>query len=193
MYSKLIVPLDGSKLAETVLPRVPEIVKGFGIKEVALVSVTEKLTGTLLRKNVYEEFVPEKPVYDAPMKVEPTQTAIFYQSRATTPQDIPATIGKMGRTAADYLFKVAGDLGELGCEITVNVLIGRPAEEIVHFAEIQGGDLILMASRGKSGLSRWEMGNIADKVIRATRAAVMLVKPEPGFKETRPKRRGVSS
>ena len=50
-----------------------------------------------------------------------------------------------------------------------------------------------MASRGKSGFSRWDMGNIAEKVIKSTNATVMLVKPEPGFKETRPKRQGQSS
>jgi nucleotide-binding universal stress UspA family protein len=192
MYSKLLVPLDGSKLAETVLPRVPELIKGFGIKDIALVSVTEKLGGRLPRKHVYEDFVPEKPAYDAPLKVEMTQMAVFYWNRVATPQDIPATIGKMEKTAADYLVKVAGGLGELECNITINVLIGNPAEEIVRFAEAQRADLILMASRGKSGFSQWNMGNIADKVIRATQATVILVKPQADFKETRPKRRGVA-
>jgi len=40
MYSKIVVPLDGSKLAEVVLPHLEEIIKGFNIKEVMLVSVT---------------------------------------------------------------------------------------------------------------------------------------------------------
>jgi nucleotide-binding universal stress UspA family protein len=193
MYSKVVVPLDGSKLAEVVLPHLEEIIKGFKIKEVMLVSVTEKVKGRLHRKDVFQEFVPEKPVYDAPTKIGTTQTAVFYWSRTGGPQDIPLNIGKMARTAADYLCKVAQGLGQTGCDTTVTVLAGDPAEEIVRFTEDFGADLILMASRGKTGFSRWDMGNIAEKVIKATRATVVLVKPDPGFKETKPKRRGISS
>jgi nucleotide-binding universal stress UspA family protein len=47
-----------------------------------------------------------------------------------------------------------------------------------------------MASRGKSGFNRWDMGNIAEKVIRATDVTVVLVKPKSDFKETKPRRRG---
>jgi nucleotide-binding universal stress UspA family protein len=193
MYSKIVVPLDGSKLAEVVLPHLDDIVTAFKIKEVMLVSVTEKVKGRLASRDVYEEFVPEKPAYDAPTKIGTTQTAVFFWSRTSGPQDIPAAMGKMAKTAADYLFKVAERLGDKGSDISVNVLLGNPAEEIVRFAEEKGADLILMASRGKSGFSRWEMGNIAEKVIKATRATVVLVKPAPGFKETKPKRRGISS
>ena len=192
MYSKIVVPLDGSKLAEVVLPHLEEIIRAFNIKEVMLVSVTEKIKGRLHRADVYEEFVPEKPAYDAPTKITPMQTAVFYWSRTAAPQDIPVSGGKMARTAADYLCNIAKRL-ETKCDTTVTVLAGNPAEEIVRFAEEKGADVILMASRGKSGFSRWDMGNIAEKVIKATRATVVLVKPEPGFKETKAKRRGISS
>jgi nucleotide-binding universal stress UspA family protein len=50
----------------------------------------------------------------------------------------------------------------------------------------------MIASRGKSGFSRWDLGNIAEKVIRATHTVVILVKPEAGFKETKSKRKGMA-
>jgi len=49
-----------------------------------------------------------------------------------------------------------------------------------------------MASRGKSGISQWDTGNIASKVVKAAKMPVLLIKPGPGFKETKPKRRGVA-
>ena len=192
MYSKVAVPLDGSKLAEAVLPHLEEIVRAFKIKDVLLVSVTEKVSVRVPRKDAFAEFVPEHPAPNAPPQMVAMQYGIVW-SRDTDVQEVPAAMGKMARTAADYLYKVAEGLGDLDCRISVNVLVGNPAEEIVRFSERQGADLILMASRGKTGFSRWDMGNIAEKVVKATSAPVMLVKPEPGFKETKPKRRGISS
>jgi nucleotide-binding universal stress UspA family protein len=192
MYSKVVVPLDGSKLAEAVLPHLEEIVKAFNIKEVMLISVTEKVSGRLPQKEAFAEFVSEHPTVNVPPQMVAMQYGIVW-NRYTNPQEVPAAMGKMARTAADYLCKVAEGLGELGCQTSVNVLVGNPAEEIIRFAEGQGADLILMASRGKTGFSRWDMGNIAEKVVKATQAPVMLIKPEPGFKETKRKRRGISS
>jgi nucleotide-binding universal stress UspA family protein len=85
---------------------------------------------------------------------------------------------------------VANKLEKAGLNAQAAVLVGNPAEEIVRFATEQKADLIVMASRGKSGFSRWDMGNVADKVMRATDIPVFMVKPKPGFKETKPKRRG---
>ena len=102
------------------------------------------------------------------------------------------TMGKMAKTAGDYLYKIADSLAKKDFNVTATVLAGHPAEEIVRFAEEQSADLIIMASRGKSGFSRWDLGNIAEKVIRATKVPVMLIKPAPDFKETKPKRRGVA-
>jgi nucleotide-binding universal stress UspA family protein len=45
MYKKIMVPLDGSKLAESVLPHVEAIAKGTKAEEVILVSVTERVLG----------------------------------------------------------------------------------------------------------------------------------------------------
>ncbi len=188
----MVVPPDGSKLAEAVLPHLEGIIEAFKIKEVMLVSATEKVKGRISHNQVYEQFVHEKPVYDAPTQVQAGQH-VAYWSTPKDPKVIPVAMGKMAKSAKDYLSKVAESLEKYKCDITINVLVGNPADEIIYFTEQRGADLILMASRGKTGFSRWDMGNIAEKVIKATKATVILVKPETGFKETKPKRRGVSS
>jgi len=72
-------------------------------------------------------------------------------------------------------------------EIRVNSLIrvGYPAEEIVSYADKGDMELIVMATHGRSGISRWALGSVADKVVRATRQPVALIRvgsahPEAG-------------
>jgi len=192
MYKKVVVPLDGSKLAEVALGHLELIAKGCGITEILLVSVTEKVKGRLPQSQAFD--MPSyKPGDASRPAIDFVQTGLIFSTHVTGTQEIPLTLGKMAKTAFNYLYRTAQKLAKKGLESEINVLLGNPAEEIVRFVEEQGADLIIMASRGKSGFSRWEMSNIAEKVIRATSATVMLVKPGPDFKETKPKRKGESS
>jgi nucleotide-binding universal stress UspA family protein len=69
-------------------------------------------------------------------------------------------------------------------------LIGKIEEEIPHFAAEENADLIVMASKGRRSLRRWDVGNAALKVFRSTDIPIMMIKPPPGFKETKPVRKG---
>jgi nucleotide-binding universal stress UspA family protein len=192
MYKKVVVPLDGSKLAEAVLPHLEEIAKGCSIAEIMLVSVTEKITGGVNKSQVFEKFVPESPTEEhlAPMGM--AQIGVVFVSDTSEPQQIPVTLGKMARSASDYLCRIADNLREKGFKVNATVIVGNPAEEIINFAKDKSADLIIMASQGKSRFSRWDMGNIVEKVIKASSIPVLVVKPAPGFKETKPKRRGLA-
>jgi nucleotide-binding universal stress UspA family protein len=193
MYKKVVVPLDGSRLAEIALPHLEEVAKGCSIPDILLVSVTEKVKGRITRGQVFEDFVPEKPVASTTPALGSVQFSVVFDTHASGIQQIPMTMGKMAKTASDYLCKVAESLEEKGFCVTATVLYGNPAEQIVRYVNEQEADLIVMASTGKSKMSRWDMSNIAEKVVKETRVPVLLVKPAPDFKETRPKRRGVSS
>jgi nucleotide-binding universal stress UspA family protein len=104
------------------------------------------------------------------------------------------TTGKMAKTALEYLNRIGEKLAEKGFEVTTNVLVGNPAEEIIIFAEDQKADLILMANPGgRPGLSRWNAEKIAERLVEKSKVPVMLVKPGPGFKETKHKRKGVAT
>ena len=54
--------------------------------------------------------------------------------------------------------------------------IGYPAEEILRYTEENDVDLIMMASHGLSGVRRWVLGSVADKVLRASGVPVWLVR-----------------
>ena len=53
---------------------------------------------------------------------------------------------------------------------------GRPHKNIIKFAETNQVDLIVMCTRGHSGISRWLMDSVADHVVRAANVPVLLVR-----------------
>jgi len=55
------------------------------------------------------------------------------------------------------------------------ILPGLPAEEIVRMAEAEKADLVVMGTRGTSGLKRLMLGSVADKVIRSCTCPVLTV------------------
>ena len=192
MYKKVVVPLDGSKLAELALPHLEEIGKGCSIPEVLLISVTEKIKATIPQGKAYDEFVPERPVGTPPPTPVISQFNIVFSTYAAGVQQVPLTLGKMAKTAADYLCKIAKDLEKKGFKVIATVLIGNPAEQISRYVAQQDADLVIMAGKGKSGVGRWNMDNIAAKVIKDTCAPLLLVRPGPDYKETKSKRKGVA-
>ena len=156
MYEKIVVPLDGSKLAECVLPHVEEIAKGCSTKEVILVTVTERIIASVGVTHVIpsvESLPRPQPVYK-----------------------VPVAIGKKQRQGQRYLNRIAKGLQKEGIKVRTEVLLGNPAEEITSFAEHDGADLITMASHGRSGPSRWAYGSVTDKVFRASCVPVLMIR-----------------
>jgi nucleotide-binding universal stress UspA family protein len=192
MYKKVVVPLDGSDLAELALPHLKAITKGCGIREILLVSATEEIQGQVKQGQAQRSFVPEKPVAVHLLAAAAAQYAVIFNTHTYGAPEIPLTLGKMAKTAGDYLCRIAKDMGKKGFDVTAAILLGKPAEQIVRYANEQKADLIIMASTGKSKISQWDMSNIAAKVIKDTCIPVLLVKPDDDFKETKPKRKGVA-
>lgn len=92
-----------------------------------------------------------------------------------------------GKRPGVHLQRAAAKLEAKGITVDIRVLTGDPAEAIVSYAEKNPCDIIVMASHGRSGVTRWAIGSVADKVFRASKAPVLMVKtPE----EAAPKRPG---
>lgn len=123
MYQKIVVPLDGSKFAECVLPHVKVIAEACNTKEVMLISVTERVS-------VH---------WDVPDSHQPLGKRL-----------LAGTMGKLEKQAQRYLQRIARGLKTKGLQVRIEVLIGNPAEEIINYAERNDSDLIVMASHGRS-------------------------------------------
>ncbi len=79
----------------------------------------------------------------------------------------------------EYIAGVAEKLKTSGLIVTAEVVQGKAAESILEYAGSKGIDLIAMTTHGRSGISRWVMGSVADRVIRGAPVPVLLVTP-PG-------------
>lgn len=63
-----------------------------------------------------------------------------------------------------------------GVEIEKLTVEGHPAEEIIKYAEKNSMNLIVMGTLGKSGLDRFLLGSVAEKVVRASKIPVLVVR-----------------
>jgi nucleotide-binding universal stress UspA family protein len=151
MYNKILVPLDGSKLAECALPHAEELVKGCGTAEVILISVTEQVQARTRAPEARELY-------------------------GLAGSDVTVTFGKKQRQAQTYLGRIAKELEAKGTKVRTEVLFWPPAEAIASYAELNRADIIVMSTHGRSGPSRWAYGSVADKVLRSSCVPVLLIR-----------------
>jgi nucleotide-binding universal stress UspA family protein len=142
---RILVPLDGSGVAEQILPPVVQIAQAMSAKlllfQVPIIHASGWMTG--------EWYLPIQGVLDSAETV-----------------------------AQSYLSAVAGRLADQGLDVITATSIGSVANCIVEYAEASGADLIAMCTHGRTGLARWALGSVADRVLRAGGTPILLVRAQ---------------
>jgi nucleotide-binding universal stress UspA family protein len=180
MYSKILVPLDGSKLAECVLEHLETIASGCGTQEVVLVSVTEEVKVKQNVKYPERDTIGYQILSDTGMSSGQVPGRVQDTFIGGLPTQEPAwtkTIGRMYSQADKYLDRIQRRLLKKGINSRTEVLCSNDvAGAIVGYAEKTGVELIMMASHGRSGISRWASGSVADRVFRSSCIPVLMVR-----------------
>ncbi len=145
MYQRILVPLDGSKLSEQVLPYA------------RLLAAAQHVPMRLLRV-----FNPVPAEMTGPI---PGQ----YVDRLAT---------AFRNEATDYLEQIARPLRGDGVEISVAAHEGDAASLIVREAEQEPETLIAMCTHGRSGVGRWVLGSVTDKVLHSTTGFMLIVRAD---------------
>ena len=148
MIKKILVPLDGSKLAENVLPYVEELALKLNA-EAVFISITNRMQGYW-------------PFEDAS---QPDEVRLMPQGTCT-----------MEELAAKYLDYAVIGLAGKGIKITKEVICGKTSQEIVFYANDNHCDLIIISNHGRGGLSGFTHGNIAAKILKTATVPVMVVR-----------------
>ena len=172
MYKRILVPLDGSKLAECALPHAEELAKCCDAEEVLLLSVTKQVRGRTQALKGDERY----PGYDPGIHSAAPRITLSFPSK---------DIGKKDRQAQMYLDKVAKRLEAKGIKVRTEVLFWPPAEAIAAYAERNDVNIIVMSSHGRSGPSRLAHSSVTDKVLRISPVPVLMVRA-PGCIPTLP-------
>jgi nucleotide-binding universal stress UspA family protein len=151
MYKKIVVPLDGSPLAEVALPYAEEIAGKIG-SEMVLLSVLPA---------------------DEPDEV--------HQSYSYMEKIVDITMHQVK--------KYSEGNGHHECAVCTTTRVGNPAQGILDYIDKGHMCLVVMATHGRSGLGRWAIGSVADKVVRSTtRQPLLLIRARGAHPDVRAKR-----
>jgi nucleotide-binding universal stress UspA family protein len=104
--------------------------------------------------------------------IEPPERAIGIGERITIDQQWETE----KRRACEYLDSLRSRPEWEVCDVEIVVEMGKPAETILEFADAHRAAYIVMSTHGRSGVQRWVYGSVADKVLRAARTTVVLVR-----------------
>ncbi|HEY41247.1 MAG TPA: universal stress protein [Dehalococcoidia bacterium] len=146
MYQHIMVPLDGSELAECVLPHVEAVAAGCNVTTVTLIMV-----------------VPPLRMYGG------AETRISPEERKHLEEDSV-------KIATAYLEEKAQLLKDKGVLAEVKVLLGNVVDQLVDYIDKNGVDLIVIATHGRSGVSRLFLGSVADRLLRHAPVPVLMVR-----------------
>jgi len=164
MYKKIMVPLDGSELAECVLPHVAAFSADCQVSTIVFTQVIEPAPLHLRRG-----YATIEVDY---MKIQENTARVEYLMKSS---------------AAEYLKQVVSRFKSNGARLIAQVMVGKTADQLVQYAEANQIDLILIATHGRSGLSRWVRGSIADRILRAAHVPVLMVRAPGAIGEPKQK------
>ena len=149
MYQSIMVPLDGSELAERALPCAEELARftGATLHLVRVVEPPATWSGASLAAPAYLLV----DAYDNILRAE--------TDAATT-----------------YLERLRGRIAATGAPVQAERLDGTVAAALLDYERTAGIDLVVMCSHGRSGLARFALGSVAERLLRHGSAPVLLVR-----------------
>ncbi|MCX8126077.1 MAG: universal stress protein, partial [Dehalococcoidia bacterium] len=106
-------------------------------------------------------------LYVEPKPYAPTRLAQKYYEE--TAEYLRAGVRK-------YLEKIAREMRDDGIEANYNIVTGDPAEQILAYARDNNCDLIAISTHGRTGIVRWALGSVANKVLHAAPVPLLLVR-----------------
>lgn len=146
MYQKILVPLDGSKLAEVALAHVEQL-------------AWEMKSSLILLRVVKPPRSVEHLRQEEMMALNRERESVFK------------------RDAEVYLAAHRGELRNKNIDVSTHVIVSESVGgAILDFADQEGVGLIAMSTHGRSGLSRWVYGSVAEKVLQGADCPVLLIR-----------------
>lgn len=152
----ILVPLDGSAVAEQIIPYVRVLAHILAARVHLLRVITKIEEQPLIARYAAEPMAPE-------VAVEPDWE---WEHRA---------LAEVEATAREYLAAQAQALRSANLDVSIEITTGAPSEAIAEVAASRPQTLIAMATRGYHGLRRLAAGSVADYLVRTTTTPMFLV------------------
>lgn len=150
--AEVIVPLDGSRLAEGVLPYVTAVVKQWGADDMDVI-----LTNVCRVPVMPSDFSDEmRKIWEDKGRQE-------------------AAIAR--KESQKYLSGIQERLAADGIRTKTETLMGKVADEVIGLASRTPYSFIAMSTHGRSGIGRWVYGSIAERILVGASSPILLVRP----------------
>ncbi len=162
MFNRILIPLDGSHLAERAIPHAEQFARIFGANLVLL--------RVLEVPSAYENQAPTDPLN---WEIRKAEADLYMQGIASR---IRENLWVPGRESEDGVIHAE--------RVEYVIREGRTAENIIDFAHNENIDLLVISSHGSSGLSRWNMSSVIQKVIDLVYLPLLIVRSYNEQEET---------
>jgi nucleotide-binding universal stress UspA family protein len=164
MFNRILVPLDGSTLAERAIPHAEEFARIFG-STIVLLQVLDPTS-------YHENPNPVDPLSWQIRKAEADMymNGIAARIRENLHGSTPQSKSKNEKNRVEYFIRE-----------------GKTAENIVNFAHSEKIDLLVINTHGSGGLSRWNISSVTQKVINLIYLPVLIVRAfnQPGMDDAK--------
>ena len=146
LYNKILVPLDGSEVANQALPYAQQLAKESGAELVLFCVVPNLKSEVTVRNNMpYVE-----------LKMDEQQYLVDHATR--------------------WLQRLTDDFAVHTIKAQLVIDVGDAADSIVDYAAVEAIDMIVMSTHGRTGIARWTYGSVAAKVLAKAACPVLLVR-----------------
>jgi nucleotide-binding universal stress UspA family protein len=150
-FRRILVPLDGSATAESILEHAVRLARLEPEAELVLLEIVQPMA-------------PEVLVLGAPFTA-----SLPREHLASRPE---------AESARAYLDGVVRRLEASGMRVRARVEIGAiVAPAILEIAHQEQADVVALATHGRSGFARLRLGSVADKLVRGSHTPILLFKP----------------
>jgi len=169
----ILIALDGSPLAEQVLP--PALMLGDLMPAAyTLLRVVE----TAISPGYWPRVRMERSDWPLP-HAEPHMIEVLPQATSRAETELVATRASEVALAQDYIADAIQRFQSAERQLHSHVVLAEsPADAILAAAQEYSCDLIALATHGRSGVSRLLLGSVADKVLRGATTAVLIYRPQ---------------
>ncbi len=162
MFNQILIPLDGSSLAERAIPHAEQFARIFG-SNIILLQILE----------VMSDQESQAPIDPLSWEIRKAETEMYMQ-------------GIVSGIREHLHISERNDGAETTDEPRVQYVIreGRTAENIIDFAHNENIDLLVISSHGSGGLSRWGMSSVIQKVIDLIYLPLLIIRSYGLLEET---------
>jgi nucleotide-binding universal stress UspA family protein len=154
MFNQILVPLDGSTLAERALPHAEQFARIFGSNIILL------------------QVIDPTSYHENPNPVDPLSWQI---RKAESDMYMKGITTRMRESLSENVLQ-NGEGNKKKVRVEYLIREGKPAENIIDYAQNENIDLVIISSHGSGGLSRWNMSSITKKVTEMVYLPVLIVR-----------------